>query len=126
MVKALLIESDPKVRDLIEVGLRNFPGFSVDHSDDTWAVEMARERNYDLVIADIELAGGMNGLDLVKSIREFDPDVEVILVGRGKAARAAAKEKSAANVFAVLHLPFQEEGFFKLISRAKDRIESRT
>lgn len=125
MVKALLIESDPRVRDLIAVGLRNFPDFVVDHSDDAWAVEMAKERSYDLIIADIELAGGASGLDLVKKIRGFDPHVEVILVGRGKAARAAAKEKSAANVFAVLHLPFQEEGFFKLISRAKDRIESR-
>ena len=32
MIKVLLIESDPKTRDIIEVGLDNFQVFEVDNS----------------------------------------------------------------------------------------------
>jgi DNA-binding NtrC family response regulator len=125
MIKVLLIESDPKTRDIIEVGLDNFQVFEVDHAVDAWGVEMAKENTYDLIMVDIELANRTDGMEVVRQIREFDQGVEVIVVTKGKSSRLLSKEKAVSNIFALLSAPIEEQAFFKLIARARDRIESK-
>jgi DNA-binding response OmpR family regulator len=125
MIKALLIESDPKTRDIIEVGLDNFQAFEVDHAEDAWAVDMAKEKSYDLVLVNLELANHVDGMEVVRQIREADPDVEIIVVTRGKSSRLLSKEKAVSGVFAVLPTPIEEQAFFKLIGRVRDRIETK-
>jgi len=125
MIKVLLIESDPKTRDIIRVGLDNFQVFEVDLADDTWGVDMAKEKKYDLVIVDLELAGGADGMNVVHQIREFDEDTEIILVTKGKSSRLLSKEKAASNLFALLSTPVNELSFCKMISRVRDRIEAK-
>ena len=125
MIKVLLIESDPKTRDIIEVGLDNFQAFEVDHADDAWAVDMAKEKAYDLVIVNIELANRVDGMDVVRQIREGDQEVEIIVITKGKSSRLLSKEKAVCGVFALLPTPIEELSFFKLIGRVRDRIEAK-
>ncbi len=125
MLKALLIESDPRNRDIIKVGLDQFQVFEVDHAEDAWGVEMAREKGYDLILVNVELSGNADGLAVVRQIREFDQTAEIILLTRGRSSRILGKEKAAHNLFALLALPVEEESFFKTIKRVKDRLEAR-
>jgi len=125
MIKVLLIESEPKVRDIIMVGLDQFQVFEVDHAEDEWAVEMAREKPYDLVLVNLELGKGVDGMEIAKLIREYEKDAEIVLITRGRSSKLISKEKAALNVFALLTLPIEEEPFFKMVARAKDRIESK-
>ena len=125
MIKVLLIESDPKTRDIIEVGLDNFQTFDVDHAEDAWAVEMAREKAYDLVLVNLELANHVDGMDVVHKIREKDKEVEIIVITKGKSSRLLSKEKAVSGVFALLPTPIEEQAFFKLIGRVRDRIETK-
>lgn len=125
MIKSLLIESDPKNRDIIRTGLDQFQVFAVDCAEDAWGVDMAREKPYDLVVVDLELGGRADGMAVVRQIREFDQDAEIVLITRGRSSRLLSKEKAVSNIFALLPLPLDEVGFFKLLARVRDRIESR-
>lgn len=125
MIDVLLIESDPKTRDIIKVGLAQFQAFEVDTAHDSWAVEMAREKNYDLLIANLVLADKLDGMELIRGIREFNQDAEVLVLTRGKSSKLLSKEKSTANIFALIPLPIDEQAFFKTISRVKTRIEKK-
>jgi len=125
MIKVLLIESDPKTRDIIEVGLDNFQVFEVDNAEDSWAVDMAKEKSYDLVLVNLELANHVDGMDVVRKIREADQEVEIIVITRGKSSRLLSKEKAVSGVFALLPSPIEELAFFKLIGRVRDWIESK-
>jgi DNA-binding response OmpR family regulator len=122
-MKALLIEADPKNRDIIRTGLDQFQAFQVDHAVDDWGVDMAREKQYDLILVDLELANGADGMTVIKSIREFDSKVEIILITRGRTSRLLSKEKQTSNLFGLLHLPIEEMSFFKLLARARDRMK---
>ena len=125
MLKVLLIEHDKQNRDIIKVGLENFQEFEVDFADDAWAVDMAREKTYDLVIANLKLGERVDGMALVKEIREFDPDVEILLLTHGRSSRLLSKEKALSDITGLIPLPIDEMSFFKTISRVKDRIKSK-
>lgn len=125
MIKALLIEADPRNRDIIRTGLDQFQVFHVDAIDDEFGVEMAKEKPYDLIIADIELGEQVDGMDVVRRIREFDQNAEILLATRGKSSRLLSKEKANSNIFALLPLPVEEVSFFKLLARVRDRIEAK-
>ncbi len=125
MIRALLIESDPRLRDIVEVGLDTFQSFEIDRATDSAAISMAREKPYDLIIANFELTGKGEGLDVIRQIRELCESVEIIALAPGKVARSHAKEKAATNLFAILPVPIDEQQFFKTVARARDRIEAK-
>jgi DNA-binding response OmpR family regulator len=107
------------------VGLDQFQVFDVDHAEDAWGVEMAREGSYDLMLANLELGKGVDGLDIVKEIREFDDKAEIVLITRGRSSKLLSKEKAAQNIFALLTQPVEEQPFFKLLARVRERIEQK-
>ncbi len=125
MIRALLIESDPRLRDIIEVGLDTFQAFEIDRTKDSSAILMAREKTYDLIIANFELARKGEGLKVIRQIRDQCESVEIIALAPGKTARSHAKEKASTNLFAILPIPLNEQHFFKTIARARDRIEAK-
>jgi DNA-binding NarL/FixJ family response regulator len=126
MLKVLLIESDPTLRDIIEVGLETFQGFDVDHARDAGAVDMAQEKNYDLIIVNVELGDSARGIEVIRAIRKFDESAEILALARGRSSRLLTKEKASSNLFAILSVPIDEQNFFKTISRVKDRLEAKS
>jgi len=124
MLNVLLIQSDPKNSDIIRVGLEQFQSFEIDRAEDASGVEMAREKEYALIIVDLDLEGSVDGMQVIRQIREFNQTSEIILVTPGRSSRLLSKEKQKQNVFALLPLPITADAFFKLISRVKERLES--
>ena len=125
MIKALLIESDPRLRDIIEVGLETFQAFEIDRAKDASAVAMVQEREYDLLLVNADVAGKGDGLAIIRQIRENNQTVEILVLAEGKGAKTMMKEKSACNIFSVLTLPINETHFYKTVARARDRIEAK-
>lgn len=117
-----MIESDPRLRDIIEVGLETFQAFEIDRAKDASAVAMVRERNYDLLLVNADIADKGDGLDIIRQIREDDQTVEILVLADSKATKTMMKEKSACNIFAVLTIPIDETHFYKTIARVRDRI----
>ncbi|MGH2656363.1 MAG: response regulator transcription factor [Actinomycetota bacterium] len=79
MPHVLLIEDDPRIREIVERGL-GARGFVVSSAPDGEAgIELARKLDVDLVLLDLVLPG-RGGLDVLEDIRQAKPRVPVIAV----------------------------------------------
>jgi PAS domain S-box-containing protein len=100
----LLVEDNPDVaeatRDLLER-----MGCAADIVRDAEAaLQRLEEKSFDIVLSDIVMAGGTNGLALARIVRERWPPMRIVLAtGYSDAAVEAAKE------FTVLRKPYQVE-----------------
>lgn len=78
---ALIAEDDEDVRRLIEIVLLRHCSTIDSAADGARAIEMLRERRYDLVVLDIMLPK-INGLEVAKFIREQpSPPATVVVSG---------------------------------------------
>lgn len=79
MLKILLIDDDPAVRDTLRAGLSS-EAVEVDTaSDGDRGLQRAREEEFDLLIVDVGLPG-INGFDLVKQLRDAGDTRPVIFL----------------------------------------------
>ncbi|NUR74741.1 MAG: response regulator transcription factor [Thermoleophilia bacterium] len=77
MTQLLLIEDDPRIREVVGAGLGT-RGFSVTSAPDgTAGIELLRSRPFDLVLLDLMLPD-VDGLALLGAIREARPRLPVI------------------------------------------------
>ena len=85
MIKVLIVEDDPMVAELNRRYIGRVAGFSfcgmVSNGDE--ALEVLRERQFDLVLLDIFMPG-MNGLELLSNIRKQNYSVDVIVVSAAR------------------------------------------
>jgi PAS domain S-box-containing protein len=98
----LLVEDNPEVAGATTALIEQL-GYQVrSASDARAALEELKQRNFDLVVTDIVMAGSMDGLGLARAIRQHHPALPIILVtGYSEAAGNADKE------FIVLRKPYQ-------------------
>jgi CheY-like chemotaxis protein len=76
----LIVEDDEVARDAIGEVLRD-AGFTVDaEATAETALSKIREKKFDLVITDIHLRGGRDGLSLMHQAREFRPDLRCVFM----------------------------------------------
>jgi DNA-binding response OmpR family regulator len=76
----LLVEDDDVARDAIGEVLSD-AGFTVDaEATATTALSKIRQKAFDIVIADIHLRGGPNGLSMMHKARKFRPDLRCVFM----------------------------------------------
>lgn len=79
MLKILYVEDDQGFRIPITGVLKN-EGYHVEIAEDgIEALEKYQDNNFDLVITDYKMPG-MNGLELIKRIREVNSEQKIILM----------------------------------------------
>ena len=82
MKKILIVDDQLEVRELVNVTLRS-NDFQVFHAENgESAIQVAREEKPDLIIMDIMMPGGMDGLEATRIIKN-DPeskDIPVIML----------------------------------------------
>ena len=104
--EVLLVEDDLAVADLTTEMLKG-TGYAVCHVKSAAAAleTLSGERRIDVVLSDVMMPGGMNGVELAREIRRLRPDLPVVLTtGYVEAARTAMAEG-----LEVLVKPFQIE-----------------
>ncbi|MCE1188851.1 MAG: response regulator [Ignavibacteria bacterium] len=70
LANVLLVEDNPENRDVITYFIKNI--CSVDSAiDGPSSIEMAKSKQYDLILMDINLGLGMNGMEATKQIRQI-------------------------------------------------------
>jgi two-component system nitrogen regulation response regulator GlnG len=79
MEPLLLVEDKAELRGVLRKALER-AGWSVEEAGDaTAAIEKVRRMRYLLVLTDLKLPGG-SGLDVLREVKEADPDIPVILM----------------------------------------------
>jgi len=114
--QVLLVEDDHEVAALTREMLTHL-GFSVIYAASPAAAlgALANERSIDVVLSDILMPGGTNGLELAREIRRRQPALPVVLV-TGYAEAVSGMEK---DEFQLLHKPYSLDGLSHALGRVK-------
>ena len=121
MARILIVEDEEKIARFVTLELEH-EGYQVEHAaDGRTAVDLALERDYDLILLDV-LLPQLNGMEVLRRIRKHK-DVPVIMV----TARDAVMDKVAgldAGADDYLTKPFAIEELFARIRVALKRAEA--
>ena len=121
MARILIVEDEEKIARFVTLELEH-EGYQVEHAaDGRTAVDLALERNYDLILLDV-LLPQLNGMEVLRRVRKHK-DVPMIMV----TARDAVMDKVAgldAGADDYLTKPFAIEELFARIRVALKRSEA--
>ena len=121
MARILIVEDEEKIARFVTLELEH-EGYQVEHAaDGRTAVDLALERNYDLILLDV-LLPQLNGMEVLRRVRKHK-DVPVIMV----TARDAVMDRVAgldAGADDYLTKPFAIEELFARIRVALKRSEA--
>jgi len=94
MTRVLVVDDDAGLREMLEIMLTR-EGYSVvGEGDGLKALNRCRRERFDLVLTDLKMPK-MDGLEFLKSVKEFSPGTQVILItayATGETALRAMKE----------------------------------
>jgi two-component system nitrogen regulation response regulator NtrX len=113
----LIIDDEPDIRELV-AGILSDEGYAVRtaaNSDE--ALAAIRARRPSLLILDIWMQGGMDGLELLDLVKGLDRDLPVIMIsGHGNIETAVSAIKRGAYDF--LEKPFKSDRLLLVVERA--------
>ena len=116
MAAILVVDDDQGMRDYLEIMLSR-EGYDVSTAPGgKEALTLCKKRAFDLVITDLKMAG-MDGVDLLKALKEVTPETMTILItgyASGETALAAMKE----GAYDYLEKNFEPEDLKGLIKDA--------
>ena len=87
------------------------------------ALEKLKEKPYDVVILDIKMPGGMDGIEALREIKRLYPLTEVLLL-TGHASVETSIEGMKLGAFDYLLKPIKLEDLLKKIAEALERKDS--
>ncbi len=114
--RALIIDDEPDIRELLEITLGRMKLETVTAADKTQALACLGEQTFDLCLTDMQLPDG-NGLEIVEYINSHHPDLPVAMItafGSMDTAIAALK----AGAFDYLQKPIDLDQLRSLIESA--------
>lgn len=79
-MRVLIVEDNPQLREFLRVYVRDFFSEIAECADADGAFELYRELRPDVVLMDIALGGGSNGIAATRRIVGFDPRAKVVMV----------------------------------------------
>ena len=92
-------------------------------SDGAEAIEMAKERHYDIIFLDVRLPD-INGVELFEQVKKIDPEVTVIMMTGYTAEEDLVKRVESAGAYTCLYKPFDMEKVLTLVEAiAKEKEE---
>jgi PAS domain S-box-containing protein len=114
----LVIDDEESIRTLLRITLAN-KGFEVFTAEDgEQGIEVFKRERPPMVITDIKMPG-MDGIEVLKEIRQMNPDTRVIVItGHGDMESAIEALKLEASDF--INKPITDEGLMVAIRRAEE------
>jgi PAS domain S-box-containing protein len=121
--KVLIIDDEEGIRNVLSITLTDAGYQTLTAGDGKRGIQLCQEKSPQIVITDIRMPG-MNGIDVLKRIKEQDPDREVIVVTAfGEMEFAIRALQLDASDF--ITKPINDEALFVALERAKERFNTR-
>jgi two-component system NtrC family sensor kinase len=120
MSKLLVIDDEEGIRKVLAISLASdgYDVFSAAAGED--GIAIFNKESPSIVLTDIKMPG-MDGIEVLKQIKELDPDAEVIMItGHGDMDSAIEALKLDASDF--LNKPIRDEALSVALKRAEKRI----
>ncbi len=121
--KVLLIDDDPGIRKILRITLED-AGYEVLTAEDgETGLRMNFEECPDIVITDVRMPG-MDGIEVLRKIKAYDPDKEVIVTTAFSEMELAVKALQL-NASDFITKPISDSALMVALERAKDRYRNR-
>jgi two-component system, NtrC family, response regulator HydG len=112
----LVIDDQESIRDTCQQTLSR-KGYTVDTAENGEnGLEALEKKSYDLVILDLKMPG-LNGIEVLKKIKEFDSEIAVIVI-TGYATIESAVEAMKYGAYDFIPKPFTPESLRMIVKRA--------
>ncbi|MDY0040862.1 MAG: response regulator [Desulforhabdus sp.] len=121
--KVLLIDDDPGIRKVLALALQAADYTVVTAADGESGIKLCQTESPQIVITDIGMPG-IDGLEVLRRIKELDPDKEVI-VSTGFTEIALAVKAMQLDATGFVTKPVNDETLTQALQRAKERYEKR-
>jgi len=120
MKKLLVIDDEASTRDLLKMSLES-DGYTVFVAEDgSKGLEIFARENPPVVLTDIKMPG-MDGIEVLRKVKEQSPDTEVIVItGHGEMNLAIQALHLEASDF--INKPISDEGLAVALRRAEEKI----
>lgn len=119
MIKILIVDDELSMREFFTIMLSG-EGYQVTSAENGPAAVLLLQKDFfDLVITDIRMPGGMNGIELLERVKELSPQTMVIMISAyATAETAVAAMKQGAYDY--IPKPFNVEEVKLIIKKAMD------
>ena len=128
MTKILIIDDEPSTRQALSLSLSDAGYVTIDATSTTTALERIREHAFDLVISDLFVPTEADGLEILKTCKERQPEALVIVMtAHGSIERAVEIVKAGADDFVAKGFTMEELKFRleRLLEQRRLRKENR-
>ncbi|HJQ61763.1 MAG TPA: response regulator, partial [Burkholderiales bacterium] len=121
MAKILVVDDEEGIRSFIADALEDDSHETQQAADGISALHHLHARSFDLMITDLRMPGGLDGMDLVRKARADLPEMEVIVLTAFGTVEAAV-EAMKLGAFDFLQKPLSSPTELRLlVSRALER-----
>jgi len=117
--KVLLIDDDPGIRKILSIALRAAGYAVITASDGETGIKLCQTESPQIVITDIGMPG-IDGLEVLKRIKEMDQEKEVI-VSTAFTEIALAVKAMQLDATGFITKPVSDEALTQALERAKER-----
>ncbi len=102
----LIVDDEPDLRDLLVEALQS-QGYDAEGAEHgTAALEKLKTKHFPVIFTDLNMPGGLSGLELIKAIREVDPKTFTILM-TGYATTESAIQAVKRGAYDFIQKPFK-------------------
>ena len=121
MDKLLLIDDEPDILRVLSMSLKADGYDVVSAQNGTEGIAAFEKERPDIVITDIKMPG-MDGIEVLKKVKELNPDAEVIIItGHGDIENAIEALKHGASDF--INKPVRDEALAIALIRAREKFD---
>ncbi|MEW6110174.1 MAG: response regulator [Nitrospirota bacterium] len=115
--KILIVDDDPDMLELLSMIITEKTPYEVVTTNNPLEViDLAKKNKFDLIIADLKMPG-MDGIELLDSIKKIDPNLTVIIITAYGTIESAV-ETMHKGAFDFITKPFRKEQILYTIDRA--------
>lgn len=114
--KILIVDDEPDMLRLLSMIIKEKTPYEVTTTNNPLeALELAK-KGFDLLIADLKMPG-LNGIELLESVKRFDEDIPTIIITAYGTVEAAV-ETMQKGAFDFMTKPFRKEQILFTVERA--------
>jgi DNA-binding NtrC family response regulator len=115
--KLLVVDDEPDMLRLLTMIIKDKTPYDlITTNNPVEALELAKKGGFDIVITDLKMPG-LDGIELLNAVRDFDPDIPIIII-TAYATAESATEAMDKNAFDFITKPFRKEQILFTIEKA--------
>ncbi|PID28215.1 MAG: two-component system response regulator [Candidatus Cloacimonadota bacterium] len=118
-VKILVIDDDERLLNLLEEALSSYNYKTYTKTDQSEALALISEVNFDLVLTDFMMPG-LNGLEMIRRIKEINADLPVIMI-TGAGDMDTVMKTFKAGAYDYIKKPFKWQELIITIQKALEK-----